>query len=172
MLSLKSFFFDWPIPTPTYLDPRQTLKELIDVDLDRDALTKDDDRTRASFRLMYVNPPDVLLRDFMVTLNIDVIITVGRLRVMPTRRTVGEPYVYDGRYPVKIWTIDKKPVITGETLRQKTYAELERIFADNPSATFPYRTRWINEEDDNDYIIDGTRIYTSTLLISHRLYKE
>ena len=141
------------------VDPKYTVKELIENNIDSSELTKDNgDGIR--FAVMYGQPPEVLVKDFFVGVGYDALCTVGRATVDPYRHLQNVPLRYNGKLPVDVWVV-KKTDIDGHKLRWKFYVEIRSIFRSN--ATY----NKIGSETDNDRIVAGKMVYNSTFTILH-----
>ena len=146
-------------------DVRKTLKDLVTAQINAVAITKDDDVTFAPYTILYETPPWVILHDWLVTNGRYLVITVGRIRVTPKRFIQGVPLIYDGRYPVSTWCIDKSDS-TGTKLKWKADEEIERIFEDNPGV-FSQAAESI-EEDDR--VLGSIILYSTRTIVKHKRY--
>jgi hypothetical protein len=147
-------------------DVRKTLKDLITAHINPIVITKDDNVTMATYIIEYESPPWIILQDFIITQGYDLVFTVGRTLVTPKRFLQGVPLIYDGRYPVSTWCVDKTG-ITGTKLKWKADEELERVFEDNPG-TF---SQAIDLSQDDDHVLGSVMLYNTRHIIKHKRYR-
>ena len=145
------------------MDSKQWLKELVEDELNPNALTKDNGSTKAKYVVIFALPPWIILTDYLKTNNYDVVFPVQQQIVTPTRHHQHVPIHYVGLYTVGIWCIDK-PGITGEKLRWKAWLELKRIFEENP--VYHAQPQVIKAVRDKDAKYGETILYYTELLIS------
>ena len=141
-------------------DPKEGIVDEFQANLNDDALTKKDASTHAKYLVMYEKPPWTLIKDFIIREGYDLIISVGRKQVFPKRFVRNIPLVFDGRFPIGIWTVDK-PDIDGDVLKFKADDEIRRVIrASGKYQLYPY-------EKDDDHTLDGIKIYNRTLIIKY-----
>lgn len=147
--------------------PKDEIVSLIDTQIDTTVLLRDDDVTQAYYEVFVANPPHMQVKDFMLRLGKDVVITVADLRAENKRITGTVPLVEDGRYLVKTWTIPKKVndslVIDGIKLKQKVDAEIKRIFRAYPT------DRYIVSWEANDRFVNATWIYCTIFTVAYMI---
>lgn len=140
-------------------DPKYTLKELIKNNINHSALQKDNGDA-AKFHVMYAVTPEVLVKDFFIKNGYDVIAALGRAEASGYRHIQNVPILYKGDFPVTVYVIDKSG-ITAHLLRWQVYTEIRNIL--RVFSTYQH----IGMETDDDRIVAGKMLYSSTFTIRH-----
>lgn len=143
-------------------DPKEGIVDDFQANINNDVLLKKDAATHAKYLVMYEQPPWVLIKDFIIRQGYDLIITVGRSMVIPKRVVRNEPLIFDGRFPIGIWTVDKTD-IDGDVLKFQADDEIRRVIrVSNKYQLHPHET-------DDDHVLDGIQIYNRTLIIRYEI---
>ncbi len=144
-------------------NPQYTIKNIIDAI----TVNKDDGATPAVISFQYSNPPEGLKYLFD---NYDIIVTVGKPMVTPSRHIQNKPTFYPGTYPVHVFTLDKYAagvlVCTGTNIMWKMRKAMRTIIEAN--AIVGAYTLRIKTEKSSDRRIAGLFVYETVFTLEYK----
>jgi len=137
------------------------LRQFLDDNIDRDALTRDDGSTRVKLRVLVENPPRIQVRDLMIVEDCGSLFTVSFLRAEMKRFLQYVPHIEDMRFLVKTWATPKQGV-DGIKLKQKMDDEVKRVLGSDDS---DYRVvSW----EPRDRQVGPSRVCSTTFIVAQR----
>ena len=115
-------------------------------------------KVAARFLVLSEVAPKRLLSRFFGELKYDLLVTVGRVRSEAGRVRGGIPRCFDGYFEVKVWTLDKQPVVDGDSLRELAYGEVKRVLQASS-------TQRIFSEREDDHTIGDRYVFCSIFTV-------
>lgn len=138
---------------------KMVLVSLLQDGINEDVLLVGGGKVAAKFLVLVEVAPKRLMNRFFGELKNDLLVTVGRVRDEAGRVRGGIPRSFDGYYEVKVWTLDKQPVVDGDDLRELAYDEVKRVLQAGSGQR-------IFSEREDDHMIGDRWVFCSIFTVT------